>query len=107
MRLTFVVADAAPHVDYPQSIPYTTSMEKAAQKGIKLYTIGASGLPAEGEFAMRQLAQGTMAQYIFITRGGDEHSGGGGTASATVDKFEEGRLDDIVVDIVKAEIGSL
>ena len=41
-----------------------------------------------------------MGQYLFITRGGDEYSGGG-EVSATVDKFQEGRLDDIMVDIVK------
>lgn len=107
VRLAFLVADAAPHVDYPQSTPYTTSVKRAAEKGVKLYPIGCSGLEPEGEYAFRQMAQYTMGQYLFITRGGDESSGGGGAASATVDKFQEGRLDDIVVDIVKAELDSL
>lgn len=107
VRLVFLVADAAPHIDYPQSTPYTTSVKKAAEKGIKLFPIGCSSLEPEGEFAFRQLAQFTMGQYLFITRGGDERSGGGGAASATVDKFQEGRLDDIVVDLVKAELDHL
>jgi hypothetical protein len=107
VRLTFLIADAAPHIDYAQSTPYTTSMKRAAQKGIKLFPIGCSGLEPEGEYAFRQMAQYTMGQYLFITRNGDESSGGGGTASATVDKFQEGRLDDIVVDIVKTELDSL
>lgn len=107
VRLVFLVADAAPHIDYQQSTPYTTSVKTAAEKGIKLFPIGCSGLEPEGEFAFRQLAQYTMGQYLFITRGGDEASGGGGAASATVDKFQEGRLDDIVVDIVKAELEHL
>jgi Mg-chelatase subunit ChlD len=107
VRLVFLVADAAPHIDYPQATPYTTSVKKAAEKGIKLFPIGCSSLEPEGEFAFRQLAQFTMGQYLFITRGGDERTGGGGAASATVDKFQEGRLDDIVVDLVKAELDHL
>jgi hypothetical protein len=106
LRLTFLVADAPPHVDYPQSIAYTTSVKNAAGKGIKFYPIGCSGLEPEGEYVMRQLAQYTMGQFIFITRGGDEESGGG-EVSHTVDKFQEGRLDDIVVDIVKGELDHL
>jgi hypothetical protein len=107
VKLVFLVADAAPHIDYPQATPYTTSVKKAAEKGIKLFPIGCSSLEPEGEFAFRQLAQFTMGQYLFITRGGDERTGGGGAASATVDKFQEGRLDDIVVDLVKAELDHL
>jgi hypothetical protein len=82
-------------------------MTQAAEKGIKLFPIGCSGLEPEGEYAFRQLAQYTMGQYLFITRGGDEATGGGGPASATTDKFREGRLDDIVVDIVKSELDRL
>ncbi len=107
VRLSFVVTDAAAHTDYQQNTPYTDSMKRAAEQGIKLYPIGASSLEPEGEYALRQLAQWTMGQYLFVTRGGDEATGGGGTASATVDKFREGRLDDIVVDIVKAELDKL
>lgn len=107
VRLSFVVTDASLHTDYEQNTPYTDSMKLASEKGIKLYPIGASSLEPEGEYALRQLAQWTMGQYLFVTRGGDEATGGGGTASATVDKFREGRLDDIVVDIVKAELEKL
>lgn len=107
VRLSFVVTDAGPHTDYPQSTPYTDSMQTASKKGIKLYTVGASSLESQGEYALRQLSQWTMAKYLFVTRGGDEATGGGGTASATVDAFREGRLDDIVVEIVKAELDKL
>lgn len=106
VRLVFLVADAAPHVDYAQETPYTTSMKKAVEKGIKLFPIGCSGLEPEGEYAFRQLAQYTMGRYLFITRGGDELTGGG-EVSHTVDKVQEGRLDDIVVDIVKGELAGL
>ncbi len=103
LRLAVLVADAVPHTDYPQAVPYTMSMRQAAEKGIKLFPIGASGLEAEGEYVMRQLAQWTMGQYMFVTRGGDSKSGGG-SVSATVDQYREGRLDDIVVNLVQKEL---
>jgi hypothetical protein len=106
IRLSFLITDAATHIDYPQTVPYTSSIGKAQALGVKFYPIGASGLTPEGEFTLRQLAQATMGQYLVITRGGDEPSGGG-EVSATVDKFKEGKLDDIVVDIVNAELKGL
>jgi uncharacterized protein YegL len=106
IRLSFLITDAAPHIDYAQTTPYTTSIGKAQALGVKFYPIGASGLTPEGEYAMRQLAEATLGQYLFITRGGDENSGGG-EVSATVDKFKEGKLDDIVVDIVNGELKAL
>jgi hypothetical protein len=39
-RLVFLIADAPPHIDYPNSIAYTTSMEKAAGKGERAFQRG-------------------------------------------------------------------
>lgn len=104
VRLVFLVADAPPHLDYPNDYRYTTEAATAVRKGIKLYTIGASGLDPSGEYVFRQLAQLTFAQYIFITRGGDEYAGGGGPASATNIQSAENNLDDIIVRIVTQEL---
>jgi Mg-chelatase subunit ChlD len=103
VRLVFLVADAPPHLDYPHDFRYTTEAAQAALKGIKLYTIGASGLNAQGEYVFRQLAQQTLAQFIFITRGGDARSGGG-PVSATNIQAAEHNLDDVVVRIVAQEL---
>lgn len=106
VRLTFLVGDAPPHVDYADSAYYTESLRRAVEKGIKLYTVSASGLSAEGEYVFRQLAQFTLGQYIFILRGGDAEAGGG-PVSHTVDQYAEGRLDDIVVGVVRQELEKL
>jgi hypothetical protein len=103
VRLTFLVADAPPHLNYPNDYRYTTEAALAVQKGIKLYAIGASGLDPLGEYVFRQLAHLTLAQYIFITRGGDEQSGGG-SVSATNIQSAENNLDDIIVRIVTQEL---
>lgn len=108
LRLAFLVADAPPHLDYPNDYKYTNELVDAARQGIKVYTIGASGLTAPGEYVFRQLAEVTLAQYIFITRGGDENrAGSGGPASNTGIAYNEQTLDQIVVGIVRQELNNL
>jgi hypothetical protein len=49
-----------------------------------------------------------MAQYLFITRGGDEEQpGSGGPASNTNIVYSEKSLDKIVVNIVRQELSNL
>ena len=105
-RLAFLIADAPPQVGYEDSTPYTTSALKASCKGVKLFSVGCSGLEVEGEYAMRQLSQFTMAKYMFLTRGGDSDEGGG-PVSHTVDSFDEARLDDMIVSTVRNELAAL
>jgi hypothetical protein len=105
-RLTFLIADAPPHVTYPDGVPYTRSALNAACKGVKIFGVGCSGLEEAGEYALRQLSQFTMAKYLFLTRGGDSKAGGG-AVSASVATYSEKRLDDLIVEQVQAELGSL
>src|SRR5512145_1096463 len=42
VRLTFLVADAPPHLDYPQDFDYIREASAAVAKGVKIYTIAAS-----------------------------------------------------------------
>lgn len=108
VRLAFLVADAPPHLDYQQDYKYTDVTVNAMQKGIKIYPIGASGLSKQGEYVFRQLAQMTLAQFLFITRGGDEgQPGSGGAASNTDTVYMEKQLDRLVVNIVRREITNL
>lgn len=102
IRLVFVVADAPPHLDYPQSRPYTDSIKRAQALGIKLFSVAASGLDALGEYVMRQLAQQTMGRFLFITYGGDQQSPG--TTPHEVPRFSENNLSDLVVKMVQNEL---
>lgn len=108
LRLTFLVADAPPHLDYANDYKYTNELVDAVRQGIKVYSIGASGLTRPGEYVFRQLSQITLAQYLFITRGGDERNpGSGGPASNTGISSPEKTLDQLVVDIVRQEMNNL
>ncbi len=99
VRLVFLVADAPPQLDRQDETPYTESIRLARELGIKLYPIAASGLDPAGEYVMRQLAQQTLARFLFITYGGQTpHS---------VTGFAENDLDTLIVSTVERELASL
>ena len=100
VRLAFVVGDAPPQLNDPQDqVPYSRSMVKALEKGIKIYPLAASGLDALGEYVFRQLAQFTGGKFLFLTYGGQ--------TSHQVGPVQENNIDDLVVGIVKAELSQL
>jgi hypothetical protein len=107
VRLLFLIGDAQPHLDYGQGYTYTRAMREAAAAGIKIATIGASGLPRAGELVWRQLAQYTMAPFVFLTYGekGDSEGGAASTVSHHVGaNWVAENLDAIVVRLVKLEL---
>jgi len=99
IRVLFLIGDAPPHMEYRDDVPYTTSMRRAVESGIKIHSIAASGLNDRGEFIWRQLAQFTMSKFMFISYGGStpHHVGG----------YRENNLDDLMVRAVKSEVEGL
>jgi uncharacterized protein YegL len=67
VKLIFLVADAPPHLDYPDDYDYAQEVVAAVQRGIKIHPIASSGLTPDGEFIFRQIAQYTMGHFIFLT----------------------------------------
>ncbi|HWQ11665.1 MAG TPA: vWA domain-containing protein, partial [Roseiflexaceae bacterium] len=107
VRLTFLVADAPPHLDYGQQFTYTHGARAAVASGIKIYPIAASNTDAQAEYVFRQLAQQTLARFIFLTYQPGQNSGAPGeTTQMNVDpaEFTVERLDDLVVRIVEREM---
>src|SRR5262249_26527360 len=49
VRMMVVIADAPPHVDYQDEKDYADSARRAAERGIKLYTVSASGMDDFGQ----------------------------------------------------------
>ncbi len=111
IRLLFTVADAPPHLDYGQQYTYLDAMKEGASRAIKFVSIGASGLPNNGEYVFRQLAQYTMGIFVFLTYGETgEAEGGGGTVAVshhTGSNWQAENLDTIVVRMVKTELSYL
>jgi len=106
VRLIFLVADAPPHLDYPDP-DYLQGVHSAVARGIKIYTIAASNSDEQAEYVFRQLAQQTLAHFIFLTyQPGQESGPPGDTTTHNVDpqNFTVERLDDLVVQVVQHEL---
>ena len=74
-----------------------TSVKAAAEKGIKIIPIAASGIDKETEFLMRFFAQATNGTYVFIT----DHSGVGGShIEPSIGQFEVEKLNDLMVRLI-------
>ncbi len=107
LRLAFIVTDAPPQLYEDQTYDYAAAAREAKEKGIKLYTIGTGGLPLDGEYVLRQIAQYTQAKYIFLTYGeGGESEGGkeGSVSHHTGTNFTTDKLEAVVIRFVKEEI---
>jgi len=111
IKLIFLVADAAPHLDYANDYNYTQEMAAAAWNGIKVYPIASSGLTSDGEFIFRQIAQYTLGHFLFLTyqqgtsgAAGSERTDlqAGSTGNYTVDQ-----LDELVEKLIVEEVTSL
>jgi hypothetical protein len=111
VRLTFLVADAPPHLDYGEEFDYQDAAREAVARGVKIYPIAASNTDQQAEYVFRQLAQQTLASFIFLTYQPGASSGAPGEttqldAGDSPQGFTVERLDDLVVQIVERELGA-
>lgn len=105
IQLIFLIADAPPHLDYPQDYDYAVEMVKAAERGIKIFPIASSGLDDQGEYIFRQLAQYTQGRFIFLTYQGPTNGGAPGDVTTHhVDDYSVANLDDLLVKLVQTEL---
>jgi Mg-chelatase subunit ChlD len=110
LRLGFVISDATLHTDYgDEKLDYAGAMRESLKRGIKWVMVGAGGLGRDGEVVYRQIAQFTMAEYVFVTdSGAGDHEGGAGEASHHVGaNYRTENLDQAIVRIVRRELSYL
>ncbi len=111
-RMIVVIADAPPHLDYQDEKDYADAARRAAARGIKLYTVAASGMDLTGQVVMRQMAQFTGASNMFVLRGGagPQSVGGGDPKSScggTQEQYASGNLDQLILSKVRHELASV
>ena len=106
IRLAFLVGDAPPHLDYGQTYTYVDALESAGRAGTKIAAVGASGLDRRGEVVWRQIAQGTMAPFVFLTYGetGDSEGSASSVSHHVGSNWSAGSLDALIVKMVKSEL---
>ena len=107
-RMVFLLADAPPHLDYggPQ---YDDDMQAALGKGIKVFSVGASGLEAQGEYIQRQIAQYTGGKFVFLTyaQANNPASGPGRETVHDVQNYSVDSLDRLIVRLVREDLARL
>ncbi|WP_390368648.1 vWA domain-containing protein [Variovorax dokdonensis] len=107
-RLVVLLADAPPHLDYggPQ---YDEDMMAALGKGIKVFSVGASGLRRQGEYVQRQIAQYTGGSFVFLTYQDARNpaSGPGRETVHDVRNYSVQTLDKLIVKLVSDELAKL
>jgi hypothetical protein len=112
-RIAFVIADAPPHLDYPNdNLDYTVSMKQAAERGIRLHSVSASGMDEVGQMVFRQMAQYTGGTNMFVMRGGagPQSTGGGDpgkSCGGTHDNYTSGNLDALITKKIERELALL
>ncbi len=107
LRVAFLIADAPPHLERETDYDYIWAMKEAAQRGIKIFPVGASGLDAVGEYVFRQLALFTQGQYIFLTYGetGDSSESSQAKVSHHVGaNFKTEKLDTLIIGMIRKEL---
>lgn len=107
-RLLVSLADAPPHMDYPRP-HYDQTMLAALGKGIKVFSVAASGQDTTGEIVQRQIAQYTGGRFIFLTYkdASDPGSGPGRETVHDVADYSVDTLDTLVVRLVREELAQL
>lgn len=104
IKLLFLMTDAPAQLNYNQGVPYEDSLADANATGIRIYPVMASGADQATEYTLRQLAQSTLGQFIFIT----DHSGLGDDHKDPEDidpsEYVVEYLDDLIVRVVTSEL---
>lgn len=96
-RLLFLLLDAPPHYENNVIGDIHSANLKAAEKGVKIIPVTASGIDKQTEFLMRFLAVTTNGTYVFIT----DHSGiGNDHLEPTVGEYEVEFLNDLMVRLI-------
>lgn len=106
LRMIVLVGDAPPHLDYANDTQYPTLLGQAAAAGIKIFPIGGSGLQEQGEYIFRQFAQVTQGQFVFLTYANGVSGAPGPATELSVSDFTVNNLDNLVVNLVAAEIAN-
>ena len=99
VKVMFLVLDAPPHED-PQIIDEVAKhIREAAEKGIRIVPVAASGVDKSCEYLLRSMAFMTGGTYAFLT---DDSGIGFGHMEPTIGSYDVEKLNDMMVRIVSS-----
>lgn len=96
-RLLFLILDAPPHNNPEVHAKLKKLMKEAAEKGIRIIPLVASGISKDAEYLMRTIALATNGTYAFLT----DHSGiGNSHLEPSTDEYEVELLSDLLIRVI-------
>lgn len=98
-RILIQIADAPPHDG--DAGAYLRAAKTAADEGVQVFTLGASGVGPEAEYLMRQASVATGGRYIFLT---DDSGVGNSHAEPTIACYRVTRLSRLLTRILATEL---
>lgn len=98
-RLLFHIADAPPH--HRDAKSYLTAASKAAQSGVQIFGLGASGVGDEAEYLMRQASLLTGGRYMFLT---DDSGVGSAHAEPRISCYRVTSLTGLIRRVLMSEL---
>ena len=97
-RILFLVLDAPPHYEEGIISDLQNYIQAAAEQGIKVIPVTASGIDKNTEFLMRFFSMGTNGTYVFIT----DHSGiGNDHLEPSIGEYEVEFLNELMIRLIK------
>ena len=93
----FLVLDAPPHDDEQIKQQVREEIRLAAEKGIRIIPVAASGIDKSTEFLLRSFSLATDGTYIFIT---DDSGVGDPHLKPTVGEYQVEKLNDLLVRLI-------
>ncbi len=96
-RIMFLILDAPPHRDAATMRRFTELTAKAAEMGIRIIPLTASGIDKSTEYLMRSLALLTNGTYVFLT---DDSGIGNSHIEPTTDSYDVEMMNEMIVRII-------
>lgn len=97
VKVMFLVLDAPPHEDAQVIDEVAKYTNEAAENGIRIVPVAASGVDKSCEYLLRSIAMKTGGTYTFLT---DDSGIGYGHMEPTIGSYDVEKLNDMMVRIV-------
>lgn len=96
-RIVFLVLDAPPHMQKHNIESLQKSIRMAAEKGIKIIPVTASGINRSTEYLMKTMALATSGTYVFIT---DDSGIGNSHLNPKNKDYKVEKLNDLLMRLI-------
>ena len=96
-RIMFLLLDAPPHGEEEIKSTIRDQIAEAAERGIKIIPISASGINRETEFLLKFMSIATNGTYVFIT---DDSGIGNPHLDPVVSDYEVEKLNDLLERLI-------